>query len=307
VVDWRRFTVENNSIIKDSQGDKVFNIVNNIFAFLLFIIVLYPLVYVLSASFSSPNALISGKVWLLPVEFSIAGYKAVIEYKSIWIGYANSLLYTVVGTVINVVMTIAAAYPLSRKDFRGKNVIMMVFAFTMIFSGGMIPTYLLVRNLNMLNTRWAMLIPGAMSVYNVIVARTYFSTTIPDELLEAAKIDGCTDFQFIRKVVLPLSGAIIAVITLFYAVGHWNNFFDALLYLSDKEKFPLQIFLREILLMSNAASDLTMNVADATQRLYLNELLKYSLIIVASAPLLIAYPFVQKYFVKGVMIGSVKG
>lgn len=296
-----------NKLIKETGADKVFNGVNYVFAFLFFLVVLYPLLYVVSASFSSPTALVSGKVWILPVEPSLEGYKAVIEYKNVWIGYGNSIFYTVVGTLINIVITIAAAYPLSRKDFYGRNIIMMIFTFTMIFSGGMIPTYILVNNLGLNNSRLALLIPGAMSVYNVIVTRTYFATNISDELLDSGRIDGCTNLRFLVSIVLPLSGAITAVITLFYAVGHWNSFFDALLYLSDRKKFPLQIFLREILLMSNAASDLTLNVADENRRLYLNELLKYSLIIVASVPLLVAYPFVQKYFVKGVMIGSVKG
>lgn len=296
-----------NKLIKETGVDKVFNGVNYVFAFLFFLVVLYPLLYVASASFSSPAALVSGKVWILPVEPSLEGYKAVIGYKNVWIGYGNSIFYTVVGTLINIVVTIAAAYPLSRKDFYGRNIIMMIFTFTMIFSGGMIPTYILVNNLGLNNSRLALLIPGAMSVYNVIVTRTYFATNISDELLDSGRIDGCTNLRFLVSIVLPLSGAITAVITLFYAVGHWNSFFDALLYLSDRKKFPLQIFLREILLMSNAASDLTLNVADENRRLYLNELLKYSLIIVASVPLLVAYPFVQKYFVKGVMIGSVKG
>lgn len=299
--------IENSKLISESKADKAFNVINYVFAGICFIVVFYPLLYVLSASFSSPTALMSGRVWLFPVEPSLAGYKAVVEYKNVWIGFGNSLFYTVVGTLINIVITIAAAYPLSRKDFYGKNTIMFIFTFTMIFSGGMIPTYILVNNLGLINSRLALLLPGAMSVYNVIVTRTYFSTTISDELLESARIDGCSNFRFLASIVIPLSGAIIAVITLFYAVGHWNNFFDALLYLSDKKKFPLQIFLREILLLSNAASDLTMNVADDSDRVYLNELLKYSLIIVASAPLLIAYPFVQKFFVKGVMIGSIKG
>lgn len=299
--------VTDNKLIKESSGDKVFNIINDIFAFLCFIVVLYPLVYVLSASFSSPTELMAGRVWLFPVKPTLAGYKAVVEYKNVWIGYGNSLFYTIVGTLINIVLTIAAAYPLSRKDFYGKNVIMFIFTFTMVFSGGMIPTYILVNNLGLINSRLALLLPGAMSVYNVIVTRTYFSTNISDELLDSARIDGCSNFRFLASIVIPLSGAIIAVITLFYAVGHWNSFFEALLYLSDRRKFPLQIFLREILLLSNAASDLTMNVAEDSDRVYLNELLKYSLIIVASAPLLIAYPFVQRFFVKGVMIGSIKG
>ncbi|MDB5083169.1 MAG: Inner rane transporter permease protein ycjP [Bacilli bacterium] len=293
-------------VMKNSTGDKAFFICNYIFASIAFLLVLYPIVYVISASFSSPIALMEGRVWLFPVDLGVQGYKAVIEYHDVWMGYGNSILYMVVGTIINVVMTIAAAYPLSRKDFVGGKIIMLLFAFTMIFSGGMIPDYLLVKNLGLLNSRLALWIPNAMTVFNVIVATSFFRANIPDELLEAARVDGCSNFRFLRSIVLPLSGAIIAVITLFYAVEHWNSYFNALLYLSDKQMYPLQMFLRDILLM-NSSSDLTMNVADESMRLYLNELLKYSLIIVASLPLMIIYPFVQKYFVKGVMIGSIKG
>lgn len=298
--------MENSKLIKDSIGDRIFNVANIVFSFIFLVATAYPLIYVFSASISSPQALMAGKVWLFPVEFSLEGYKAVIEYAKVWTGYGNSIFYTVAGTVINLVMTVAAAYPLSRKDLRGKNQIMMIFTFTMLFSGGMIPTYLLINNLGLINTRWALLIPNAMSVYNVIVTTTYFKTNIPDELLESSRIDGCSDFKFLTAIVLPLSGAILAVMTLFYSVGHWNSFFDALLYISDPKKYPLQIVLREILLL-NTASDLTTSMADENARLYLNELLKYALIIVASLPLLIMYPFVQKYFVKGVMIGSIKG
>lgn len=294
------------TIIKDTVGDRIFNGINFIFSFIFLVATAYPIIYVLSASISSPQALVAGKVWLWPVDFSLEGYKAVIEYKKVWTGYGNSIFYTAIGTVINLVMTVAAAYPLSRKDLRGRNAIMLLFTFTMLFSGGMIPSYLLINNLGLLNSRWAMLLPSALSVYNVIVTTTYFRTNIPDELLESARIDGCSDFKFLTAIVIPLSGAILAVMALFYSVSHWNSFFDALLYLSDPKKYPLQIVLREILLL-NTASDLTTGVADETARLYLNELLKYALIIVASAPLLIMYPFVQKYFVKGVMIGSVKG
>ncbi|MCR8629967.1 carbohydrate ABC transporter permease [Paenibacillus radicis (ex Xue et al. 2023)] len=287
-------------------SDKMFTILISILSFIILLAVSYPLIYVISASFSSPGALMSGRVWLLPVEPGLEGYKAVVAYKNVWTGYANSLFYTIIGTCINVVLTIAAAYPLSRKDLSGRKFILLLFTFTMIFSGGMIPTYLLVKDLGLLNTRWALLIPNALSVFNVIVAMSFFRSNIPDELLESAKIDGCSNFRFMTSIVLPVSGAIIAVISLFYAVDHWNSFFDALLYLSDKNKYPLQIFLREILLL-NTSDNLTLDVADQNQRLYLNELLKYSLIIFASLPLIITYPFVQKHFVKGVMIGSLKG
>ncbi|WP_213587388.1 carbohydrate ABC transporter permease [Paenibacillus sp. J2TS4] len=295
-----------NRLIKETGLDKLFTVANYLFASILLLVVIYPLVFVLSASFSSPESLMGGKVWLFPVDIGLAGYKAVFEYKSVWIGYSNSLLYTVAGTVINVVMTIAAAYPLSRKDFYGGRTIMLIFAFTMIFSGGLIPNYLLVKELGLLNTRWALLIPNAMSIFNVVVMMSFFRSNIPAELLESAKMDGCSNFRFLLSIVLPLSGAVIAVITLFYAVGHWNSFFDALLYLSDKNKFPLQIYLREILLL-NTTSDITLNVHEESKNFYLSELLKYSLIILSSLPMIVLYPFVQKYFVKGVMVGSLKG
>ncbi|MDF2964567.1 MAG: carbohydrate transporter permease [Paenibacillus sp.] len=298
--------MKHHGLMKETGGDKAFTAGITVLSCMILIAVMYPLIYVVSASFSSPGALMSGKVWLLPVEPGLQGYKAVIEHKDVWTGYANSLFYTAIGTCINVVLTIAAAYPLSRKDLSGRKLILLIFTFTMIFSGGMIPTYLLVKDLGLLNTRWALLIPNAISVFNVIVAMSFFRSNIPDELLESAKIDGCGNFRFLWSIVLPVSGAILAVITLFYAVDHWNSFFDALLYLSDKSKYPLQIFLREILLL-NTSDNLTLNVADQNQRLYLNELLKYSLIIFASLPLIVMYPFVQKHFVKGVMIGSLKG
>lgn len=297
--------MENYKHLKESTGDKIFNIANYVFSFIFLAATAYPLIYVLSASFSSPQALVAGKVWLYPVDLSIEGYKVVMTYAKVWSGYANSIFYTVVGTCINLVLTIAAAYPLSRKDLRFRNPVMLIFTFTMLFSGGMIPSYLLVYNLGLVNTRWALLIPNAMSVYNVIVTTTFFKTTIPDELLESARIDGCSDFKFLASIVLPLSGAIVAVMTLFYSVSHWNSFFDALLYISNQKLFPLQIVLREILLLNS--SDAAASISDDTQRMYMAELLKYSLIILASAPLLIMYPFIQRHFVKGVMIGSVKG
>lgn len=298
--------MKSHSTANNTGADKVFNIINYTFAALFFLAVLYPLINVVSSSFSSPEALISGRVWLFPVGFSLDGYKAVLAYKNVWIGYGNSLFYTVFGTLVNVAITVVAAYPLSRKDFQGRNIIMFIFTFTMLFSGGMIPSYLLVKSLGLMNTRWALIIPGAMSVYNVIVVRTFFSTNISEELLESAKLDGCSDFQFLTRIVLPLSSAVIAVITLWYSVGHWNSFFDALLYLTDKKMYPLQIFLREILLL-NTVDELTANLAEESRRIYMSELLKYALIIVATLPLLIMYPFVQKHFVKGVMVGSIKG
>ncbi|MDF2668885.1 MAG: carbohydrate transporter rane protein 2, family [Paenibacillus sp.] len=296
-----------NNLIRETGSDKLFNVINYTFAIGLLIVVMYPLIFVVSASFSSPQALISGKVWLFPVDFSLAGYKAVFEYREVWVGFANSVFYMVVGTILNIILTIAAAYPLSRKDFLGGRAIALIFAFTLIFSGGLIPTYLLVRNLGLMDSRLALLIPSSINVFNVIVMMSFFRSSIPDELLDSAKMDGCSNFRFLLRIVIPLSGAVIAVITLFYAVDHWNSYFEALLYLSDKNKYPLQLFLRNILVLNTVFDFAKEDVRGDSSRMYLSELMKYSLIIISTLPLLIIYPFVQKHFVKGVMIGSLKG
>lgn len=297
-----------NHNIGETRRDRIFNYFNYFFLALITLTILYPLIFIVSASFSSTEAVSAGKVWLWPVDFSLKGYETIFNYHLIWTGYANSLFYTTVGTLINITLTILAAYPLSRSDFKGRNVFMFILFFTMLFNGGLIPTYLLVKDLGMLNTRWALMIPNAMSVFNVIIARTYFRTTIPKELLESAQLDGCSDFRFLKSIVLPLSGPIIAVITLFYAVGHWNSYFDALIYLRDQSLYPLQLVLQNILIQSQIGSDMIGSVDIETQQelIGLEQLLKYSLIVVASVPVLIMYPFVQKHFVKGVMIGALK-
>ncbi len=299
-----------NRSIRDSGGDRWFTVLNYIVLTLFLLSVLYPLIYVVSASFSSPDAIVSGRVWLWPVGFTLDGYEAVFHHKLIGSGFRNSLFYMVAGTAINVTLTILAAYPLARKDLYGRNFFMFLFVFTTMFSGGLIPFYILVRNLGMLDTVWAMLLPGALGVWNVVITRTYFQTSIPDEMLEAAQLDGCSDFTFVRKIVLPLSMPIIAVITLFYAVGHWNQYFSAFIFLKSQSLYPLQIVLREILIQNNINMDMLSTVVDvqsAAKREGLSNLLKYSLIVVATVPLMIVYPFVQKHFVKGVMIGSLKG
>ncbi|NLY61488.1 MAG: carbohydrate ABC transporter permease [Clostridiales bacterium] len=295
--------------IKEPFADRIFDIVNTLLLTLILMIVLYPLIYVVSSSFSSSKAVVSGEVWLWPVGWDLEGYEAVFNHKGIGSGFFNSFLYMVTGTFINVTLTILAAYPLSRKDFVGRNIWMFVFVFTMMFSGGLIPYYLLVRDLGMLDTRWAMIIPNAMAVWNVILTRTFFQVTIPDELLEASQLDGCSDFRFVWSVVIPLSASIIAVNTLFYAVGHWNSYFDALIFLRNHKLYPLQIILRDILIQNEIdAAQLSMyDVRDAMAREALKVRLKYSLIVVASVPVLAIYPFVQQHFVKGVMIGSIKG
>lgn len=293
--------------IKLCMQDRIFYIICYTMIILLTLLVLYPIIYIVSASFSSGSAVAQGKVWLYPVEFSLEGYKAVLKYKSVWIGYRNTIFYVIAGTLINVVITMFCAYPLARKKLRGRSFLSFLFTFTMLFSGGMIPNYILIKNLHMTNTIWAMLIPGAMSVYNMIVARTFIQNNIPDELLEASKIDGCDDIRFFFQMVLPLSKAILAVLALWYAVGHWNSYFNAFLYLTDKNLYPLQIFLRDILVQEDISADMITDIEAASDLQYLKLLLKYSTIVVSTAPLFTFYPFVQKHFVKGVMIGSVKG
>ncbi|MET9023918.1 carbohydrate ABC transporter permease [Actinopolymorpha sp. NPDC004070] len=293
--------------LKETRSDRIFNVCNIAVLGLFLVAVLYPLVYILSASFSSAQAISSGQVWLWPVDFNLEGYKAIFEYKSIVTGFLNSVFYAVVGTLINVTMTLLAAYPLSRRDLYGRNGFMFLFVFTMLFSGGMIPTYLVVHQLGLLNTRWALILPTAMAVWNMIITRTYYQVTIPHELLEAARIDGCDDFKFFTRIVLPLSKPIIAVNALLYAVGHWNQFFNALIYLTDESLFPLQLVLREILVKNSIDPSQIQDAAELMRVQELRDLLKYSLIVIASVPPLLAYPFVQRHFVKGVMIGSLKG
>jgi multiple sugar transport system permease protein/putative aldouronate transport system permease protein len=293
--------------LKGSKGDRAFYFFNNAILTIIFIIVLYPVVYVVSASFSSYTAILSGEVFLWPVRPTLEGYIAVFKSPDILLGYSNTAFYTIVGTFVNVILTIMAAYPLSRKDFVGRNLIMFLFTFTMFFSGGMIPSYLLIKSLGLLNTRWVMIIPGAIGVWNVIMTRTFFASTIPDEMLEASQLDGCSNFKFVTSIVIPLSKPIIAVISLYYSVGHWNAFFDALIFLSDKQLYPLQIFLRNILISSQTDISMIIDLAQQEKMQQIEAVLKYSLIIVSSLPVMIAYPFVQKYFVKGVMIGALKG
>lgn len=292
--------------IRDTLGDKLFYAACYLITALFMLAVLYPLVYILSASFSSADAITSGRMWLFPVDFSLVGYKYILKYDAIWLGYRNTLFYTFAGTLINVAMTITCAYGLSRRGMRGRGFFTMLFTFTMIFSGGMIPSYLLMKDLKILNTVWCMLLPGAISAYNLIVAKTFIENSIPGDLLEAARIDGCSDVRFFFSIVLPLSKAILAVLLLMYAAAHWNAYFNAFLYLTDKKLYPLQIFLRQILVQSNMSADMLDPEAMA-QMQTLQQILKYAVIVVSTAPMLCLYPFVQKYFRQGVMIGSIKG
>jgi multiple sugar transport system permease protein/putative aldouronate transport system permease protein len=295
------------SHMKPTRSDVIFNVVNTFLLCLVVFIVGYPIIYILSSSFSSTAAVTSGKVWFLPVEPSLYSYEVILQYKKIFTGYRNSITYTVLGTLIGVIVTVCAAYPLSRPELKGKPFFNWIFLFTMLFSGGLIPTYILMRNLSLLDTLWVMILPSAVSAWNIIITRTYFKNAIPNELIEAATIDGCSDFKALLHIVLPLSGAILAVITLFFAVWLWNSYFSALIYLQTDSKYPLQIVLRDILIMNSVDPSMIANVDAMIRKQGLSQVLRYSLIVVASAPLLIVYPFVQKYFIKGVMIGSIKG
>lgn len=292
--------------IRDTGSDRVFNLVNYAILALFLLVILYPLVFIVSSSISDPAAVTSGQVWLWPVDPTLIAYSRILREPALINGFLNSLFYTVAGTAINVVLTILASYPLSRKDLPGRGVILFLFFFTTLFNGGLIPTYIVVRELGLLNTRWAMILPPAIAVWNLIITRTYFQTTIPDELLEAAQLDGCGDFRFLWDVVRPLSGPIIAVNALFYAVAHWNGYFDALIYLTDPDLYPLQLVLRSILVQNETNLHMTGDIQTQLMRENLADLLKYALIVVSSIPLLIAYPFVQKHFVKGALIGSLK-
>lgn len=291
--------------IKQSRKDTAFDIINVALLICVLVIILYPLIFVVSASFSDPMLVMQGKVKLIPKGLTIEAYKAVFRNNDIVNGYKNTIIYTVVGTFVNVIMTIAGAYPLSRRDFVGRNIITMLFTFTMFFSGGLIPSYIIMKKIGLYNNFWVMILPGAVGMWNLIIMRTFFQSTIPLELQEAAFIDGCSNIGILTRIVLPLSSAIIAVMVIFYGVGHWNAFFTALIYFKDRSKYPLQLILREILIQ-NDMHNMTGTETLVNQQL-LAESIKYSVIIVSSIPVLIMYPFLQKYFVKGVMIGAIKG
>lgn len=292
---------------KELGADKVFDTINSIFLMLCFLVVLYPLLYIISCSLSNAKDVIARKVWLWPVNFDLTAYKSVFSNHQILNGYKNSMIYVVTGTIVSVVLTMFLAYPLSRKEFYGRKTVTTLIIITMLFTGGMIPLYLVVRQVGIYNTRWAMILPNAITVWNVIIARTFLQENITDELYDAAQIDGCSDIRFMFQMVFPLSGAIIAVLALFYAVSQWNKYMDALLYLQDQALYPLQIVLRNILIINKNTPSMMTDVAAAARAQGLSETIRYAVIVVASLPLLVLYPFVQRFFVKGVMIGSVKG
>jgi putative aldouronate transport system permease protein len=292
--------------IRESATDRALLVVIYLGLTLGVLVIVLPLIYILASSFSSPQAVTAGQVFLWPVDFTLKGYRTVLADPQVLTGYANSLFYMVAGTLISTTLTICLAWPLSRKGFMGRNVIMSFLLFTMLFSGGLIPTYMVVQHLGMLDTRWALLLPQAVAVWQVIIARTYFRSAIPEELAEAAALDGTSDLRFLWTIVLPLSKPMIAVIALMYAIGQWNGFFDALLYLKSQDLFPLQLVLRNILVL-NSQNGGTNDLAAQAQNQELVNLLKYALIVVTSIPVLVIYPFVARYFNKGVLIGSVKG
>lgn len=299
--------------VKETRSDRLFIILNYIYLSIAMIIVLYPVLYILSASVSDPRYVNSGEMWLFPKGLNVDGYKRVFENAKIWNGYTNTILYTVLGTLLNLAVTLPAAYALSRKDLVGRNFFMGLMLVTMFFSGGIVPTYLLIKSLGLMNTMGALILPVSASVWNIIVARTFFQSTIPHELQEAAQMDGCTNFRLFVRIILPLSGPIIAVMALFYGVSHWNSYFSALIYLTDESKYPLQLILRQILVLQEMTAETTGVAVSGDMAIALNNkadvasLVKYAAIIVSTLPVIVIYPFLQRYFVQGVMIGSVKG
>lgn len=295
-----------NRIIKNTPADKVFLFCVYLFLVTFLLVVLYPLVFVVSASFSTPAAVSRGRVWLLPVQPTLMAYKAVFRYQQIKTGFSNSFIYMTLGTFFTLVFTVLAAFPLSRKEFYGRGILTFILAFTMYFSGGIVPTYLLITSLGLLDTRAVMIIPGLVNVWHIIMCRTYFQSTIPDEIYESAQIDGCSDVKYMINILVPLSKPILAVLGLYTGVGIWNSYFGAMMYLSKQYLFPLQLVLRDILVLSRI--DYTQFDAEAIQAMQgLSDLMKYAVIVVSSVPVMALYPFAQKYFVKGVMIGSLKG
>lgn len=292
---------------RQSRGDIAFQWIINGVSILIGLITLYPLIYTLSASLSQPLHIMAGDVVLFPVGFTLDSYKRVFESANILNGYKNTILYAFSGTFINVMLTIMAAYPLSLPDLKGKSFVTFLITFTMFFSGGMIPSFINIRNLGLMNTVWAVLLPGAINATNMLIMRNYFIQSIPGELREAASIDGCSPFKTMTSIILPLSKSILVVITLYYFVGHWNSYFDAMMYLRDTNKYPLQVLLRQILLLSQ--------MGDMAEQMGVNDLnttliyasLKYAIIVVSAVPLLVIYPMIQRFFEKGIMMGSIKG
>ncbi|MBW7453110.1 carbohydrate ABC transporter permease [Paenibacillus sepulcri] len=299
--------------VKETRADKLFVLMNYIYLFIALIVVLYPVLFIISASVSDPKYVSSGEMWLLPKGLNLDGYSRVFGNSKIWSGYLNTVIYTVLGTALNLFVTLPAAYALSRSDFAGRGLFMGLILVTMFFGGGLVPTYLLVKSLGLMNTMGALILPAAASVWNIVVARTFFQTTVPRELQEAAHIDGCTNTGLFLRIILPLSGPIIAVMALFYGVMHWNSYFNALIYLNTESKYPLQLILRQILVLQEMSAETTGAAVSGDMAAAMNNkaevasLVKYAAIVVSTLPIIAVYPFLQRYFVQGVMIGSVKG
>lgn len=291
------------------MSNRIFDSINLIVMIFVLLIFLYPMWFIIIASVSNPNYVLQGQVVLFPKGFTLEGYKYILEYKDIWTGYMNSILLVVFGVPLTLIVTIMFAYTLSRKEFKARKICTGILMVTMFFNGGMIPTYLLMRDLNLLDTRWSLILPGLISVYNVIVARTFFQNSIPEGIVEAARMDGCSDFIFFVKIVLPLSKPIIAVIALFETVTKWNIYFQPTIYISNRKLMPLQVILQEILVGSQLSPDMIAGFSPSEYEILMQitNIMKYSVIIVATVPLLLIYPLVQKHFVKGIMVGAVKG
>lgn len=298
---------KNAAAIRESLPDRIFLFILYVALSIIGLVFLYPMYYVVIASISSPFAIYRGEVILWPVSVTFEGYKEIFADTTIWRGYANSIFYTVFGTLTSLAATLPAGYALSRKDLSGRNVIMFFITFTMFFSGGLVPTYLMVRQLGIVNTIWAVLLVNAVSAWNLILARTFFMNTIPVELWEASVLDGCNNTRFFLKVALPLSSAIVALLALYYGVGQWNSYFKELIYLDNPNMYPLQMVLRSILVKNQIPPTMLSDFETLALKQQMTDLLKYGLMLVASLPVFIAYPFVQRYFIKGVMVGSLKG
>lgn len=293
--------------VKKSAGDRAFDVFLYAFAILLLVLILYPLYFIVIASVSNPSLVAGGRVWFYPVGFNVDGYKALMDLRTFWLGYRNTIAYTALGTLIGLMVNIPAAFALSRRDLKGRSLFMVYFLITMFFNGGLIPTFLTVQNFGLYDSFWVMVLPFSVAVYNVIVARTFFQNSLPKDMWDAAQIDGCGNFQYFMRIVLPLSKAILAVIALWTAVGHWNSYFNALIYTRSPELYPLQLVLRNLLIV-NEQQGAMLGSGDAQQEaLRIASLLRYAVIIVSTVPIMCVYPFLQKYFNQGVMIGALKG
>lgn len=295
------------TIVKRSKEDLIFDCLNYLILGAFLLIVLYPLYFIVIASISDPNAVLSGEVIWFPKDLDFSGYNKIFADKNIWTGYYNTFVYTILGTILNVILTMGIGYPLSRKYFSGRKPIMIFLMITMYFGGGMIPTYLLVKELGLRNTATIMIVMGAVNVFNVIITRSFLQANIPSELEEAASIDGCSQLKFFFKMVLPLSGSIIAVLILYYGIWHWNDYMTGLIYLDDGDKYPLQLIIRSLLIQTQMEAQDVASIESLSERLKVAESIKYGVIIISSLPVLVLYPFLQKHFTKGVLVGAVKG